>query len=442
MTGGYVVKRSGFAAAVTLAATLAFGVSGALAAPLPGSQLARWAARDGVSIPLPLAKAITQKLRAAPAVAAPDASQAPGQQQELQASDGVLTGLSVSLTADGRTALVGSPGNTVGAAYVFVEHGGKWSEAQELDSPAGSAADSYGWSVAISGDGSTALVGAYSGGAAGNGIVYSYSRQGDTFVLNGRITPPDRATADEFGYAVSLSALGNVALIGAPDHNGGLGAAYVFVHGSRSWSEQRDFQDPGPGPLDTYGGAVSEAADGLAGVVGAPFANDAQGAAYAVSQLNGSQQALPAPASAAPVLYGLSVSSNGLGTRALVGSPAANMGDGAAFVFDYHGGNWAQTQELTPTNPSGADFFGYSVALDYLGNGALVGATERNGTDGSAFTFSGYPTLTQRRELDDPVPGSGAEYGYSVAMDALGDQLLIGAPYQNNLQGAAWAAAN
>ena len=432
------MKRSAFAAAAGFGATLALGVSGALAAPLPGSQLTRWAARDGVSLPPALAQAIKPKLGAAPAVAAPDARQASGQQQELQASDGVLTGVSVSLTADGHTALVGTDGNT---AYVFVEHGGKWSDAQELVSPAGSAAAAYGSSVAISGDGSTALVGDYGGGATANGIVYAYSRKAGTYVLNGTITAPDGAPDDEFGYAVSLSALGNVALIGAPDHNTYQGAAYVFVHGARSWSEQREFQDPG-GAFDTYGASVSEAPDGLAGVVGAPFANEAQGAAYAVSQLNGSQQALPAPASAAPFLYGLSVSINALGTRALVGSPSANLGDGAAFVFDNHGGNWTQTQELTQANPSGADLFGYSVALNYLGNGALVGATERNGTDGSAFTFSGYPTLTQRRELADPVPGSEAQYGFSVAMDALGDQLLIGAPYQDNLQGVAWVVAN
>jgi hypothetical protein len=393
-----------------------------------------------VSIPSPLAHAITKNLGAAPA-AAPDASQAPGQQPELQASDGVLTGMSVSLTADGHTAVVGSPGNAVGAAYVFVEHGGKWSEAQELDSPAGSAEDSYGSSVAVSGDGLTALVGAYSGGTDENGIVYSYSREADSYVLNGRIAAPDGASGDEFGYAVSLSALGNVALIGAPDHNSAQGAAYVFVRGARVWSEQREFQDPG-GAFDTYGGSVSEAPDGLAGVVGAPFANGAQGAAYAVSQLKGNQQALPAPASAAPFLYGLSVSINALGTRALVGSPSANLGDGAAFVFDNHAANWIQTQALTPSKPSGTDLFGYAVELNYVGNGALVGATERNGTDGSAFTFSGYPTLTQRRELDDPIPGSAAQYGFSVAMDALGDQLLIGAPYQNGIQGAAWAVSN
>lgn len=387
---------SALAAAATFAATLAFGVSGALAAPLPGSQLVRWATRDGAyrSRSPPMGTRRSSVLRA-----------------------------------------------TRLAPPTFVEHGGRWSEAQELDSPAGPAEDSYGSSVAISGDGSTALVGAYSGGSAQNGIVYSYSRQGGTYVLNGQITAPDGAPGDEFGYSVSLSALGNVALIGAPDHNTYQGAAYVFVHGRGLWSEGREFQDPG-GSFDTYGGSVSEAADGLAGVVGAPFANQAQGAAYAVSELSGSQQALPASASASPFLYGLSVSTNAFGTRALVGSPSANLGDGAAFVFDHHGGNWTQTQELVPSNPSGADLFGYSVALKYVGNGALIGATERNGTDGSAFTFSGYPTLTQQRELDDPVPGSGAQYGFSVAMDALGNQLLIGAPYQNDLQGAAWAVAN
>lgn len=434
------MKRTAFVAAATLAATLVFGVSGALAASLPGSQLERWGARTGAPIPAPLAQAITNKLDAAPALAAPDATQAPSQQQELTAADGVLTGVSVSLTADGHTALVGSPGNAVGAAYVFVEQGGKWTEAQELDSPAGSSEDSYGSSVAISGDGSTALVSAYSGGATENGIVYAYSRQGSTYVLTGQITAPDGAPGDEFGYSVSLSALGNVALIGAPDHNELQGAAYVFVHGARSWTEQREFL--APAGIVTYGASVSEAADGLAGAVGAPFTNQGEGAAYAISQINGSQQALPAPASAAPYLDGLSVSINALGTRALVGSPSANLGDGAAFVYDNHGGTWTYSQELTQTDPSGADLFGYSVALNYVGKGALVGATERNGTDGSAFTFAGYPTLTQTRELDDPVPGSEAEYGFSVSMDALGDELLIGAPYQNSLQGAAWAVAN
>jgi len=37
---------------------------------------------------------------------------------------------------------------------------------------------------------------------------------------------------------------------------------------------------------------------------------------------------------------------------------------------------------------------------------------------------------------------SGGEYGFSVVLNALGNQLLIGAPYSNDAQGAAWAASN
>ena len=136
----------------------------------------------------------------------------------------------MSLTADGHTALVGAAGRTVGAAYVFVQRAGKWSEQQELQSPAGPAQDSYGWSVTLAGDGATALVGAYSGNGL-TGIVYSYVRQGSGYVLDGQITAPDGAAGDAFGASVSLSGLGNVALIGAPDHNGYQGAAYVFVRG-------------------------------------------------------------------------------------------------------------------------------------------------------------------------------------------------------------------
>ncbi len=438
------MKRSAFAAAATLAAALAFGVSAAVAAPLPGSPLAKVAAHDGVSIPPLLAHAITRKLDVAPAIASAGASQAPSQQQKLQAPDGMpgdLFGATVSLSADGHTALVGAPYRTIGAAYVFVEQRGKWTLQQELQSPTGFPGDGYGISVALSADGSTALVGDLAGGTNQTGVVYSYARRGGNYVLNGQITPPDGGTGDEFGASVSLSGLGNVALIGAPIHNGYQGAAYAFVHGARSWTEEREFVNPGV-PGSGYGISVSEAADGLIGVVGALLGNNVQGAAYVVSELSGSQQELVASDASEGSLFGVSVSMNALGTRVLVGSPFANLGDGAAYVFDNARGGWTQSQELVQSNPSGSDAFGYSVALDYLGNAALIGAIGRNGTDGSAFTFAGYPTLTQQRELDDPVPGSEAEYGFSVALDALGGQLLIGAPYQDNAQGAAWAAAN
>lgn len=435
--------RSACATTAVVAVSLAFGASGALAAPVQKTPLEKIAAHDRVSLPSSLTHAIANKLGLAADAVAAAANRAPSQ-QELQAGDGMpldLFGITVSLSGDGHTALVGAPGRTVGAAYVFVQHGGQWSEQQELQSPAGDATDSYGTSVTLAGDGGTALVGAYTGGDSQQGIVYSYTRQGGKYVLNGEFSAPDGAYGDEFGASVSLSGLGNVALIGAPDHNGYQGAAYVFVFRAGSWSEQREYVDP-VAPGEAYGYSVAEAADGLTGVVGAPFANGGQGAAYAFSELGSSQQTLVGPATAQPFLFGLSVSIDALGGRILVGSPSANLGDGAAFVFDQGRGGWAQTQELVQSDPSGADLFGYSVALDYLGNVALIGSPERGGTAGSAFTFAGAGTLTQQRELTDPPAVEGDEYGLAVSVDALGDRLLVGAPYTNDAQGAAWASSN
>jgi hypothetical protein len=440
------VIRSAVATTAALVASLAFAVSGAAAASAPGTPLDGVAAYDGVAVPSALAHTITKSLGMAPraATAAAPASQATSQQQELQASGGMpldLFGWTVSLTADGHTALVGAPGRIVGAAYVFVQRGnGTWAQQQELDSPAGPAQDSYGWSVSLAGDGSTALVSAYTGNGLA-GIVYAYSRQGNHYVPDGRITAPDGAPGDAFGASVSLSGLGNVALIGAPDHNGYAGAAYVFVRGAGSWSQQREFQDP-VAPGEAYGYSVSEAADGLTAVIGAPLANGAQGAAYVASQIDGSQQQLVGTATPATSLFGLSVAINALAGRVLVGSPTANLGDGAAFVFDRAGGSWTQTQELVQFNGSGSDQFGYAVALDYPGNVALIGAPGRNGTAGAAFTFAGAGTLTQQRELMEPTPVQGDEYGASVALNALGSELLIGAPYSSDAAGAAWAAGN
>ena len=140
------MKRSAFAAAATLAAALAFGVSAAVAAPLPGSPLAKVAAHDGVSIPPLLAHAITRKLDVAPAIASAGASQAPSQQQKLPAPDGMpgdLFGVTVSLSADGHTALVGAPSGRLEPRTFLSsrEANGRFSRSSN---PHGSPGDGYG----------------------------------------------------------------------------------------------------------------------------------------------------------------------------------------------------------------------------------------------------------------------------------------------------------
>jgi hypothetical protein len=64
-------------------------------------------------------------------------------------------GYSVALSGDGNTAIVGGPSDVTGAAWVFTHSGGVWT--QQGSSYFGNAGQGY--SVSLSGDGNTAIAG-------------------------------------------------------------------------------------------------------------------------------------------------------------------------------------------------------------------------------------------------------------------------------------------
>ena len=87
---------------------------------------------------------------------------------------------------------------------------------------------SFGTGLAVSGD--AFLVGAPLDDTMGNnaGIVHVYTNDmADTFTPAGTISPSDAAAEDRFG--TSVAADGAVVVVGAPEANGSVGAAYVFV---------------------------------------------------------------------------------------------------------------------------------------------------------------------------------------------------------------------
>ena len=98
------------------------------------------------------------------------------EQQKIQASDAQsddLFSASVSISGDGDTAIVGaitedpSGINNAGSAYIFTRSGGVWTEQQKIKASDAQAYDEFGTSVSISGDGDTAIVGAYGEGTGG-----------------------------------------------------------------------------------------------------------------------------------------------------------------------------------------------------------------------------------------------------------------------------------
>ena len=137
------------------------------------------------------------------------------QQKELTASDGAAGDrFGISVAVSGDTAVVGAPQQDFalkGLAYVFVRSGITWSQQQELTASDGADGDYFGGSVAVSGD--TALVGAPQYAAATKGAAYAFGRSGITWSQRQKLTASDGVAQDSFGSSVAVS--GETAVVGA-----------------------------------------------------------------------------------------------------------------------------------------------------------------------------------------------------------------------------------
>jgi hypothetical protein len=360
------------------------------------------------------------------------------QQAELTAlgTAGGEFGLSVALSASGTTALAGDPGTVVtnGAAYVLTRRGGTWSRSAELTASDGTPGDAFGFSVALSASGTTALVGAYMHNAT-TGAAYVFTLRGGTWSQTAELTASDRAPGVEFGRSVALSASGATALVGAPDYDAGTGAAYVFTLRGGSWSQTAELTASDGAQGGESGFSVALSASGGTALVGALVHHADTGAAYVFTLRRGTWSRtgeLTASDGARGDEFGLSVALSALGTTALAGASQRNAQTGAVYVFTLRGGTWTQTAELTATGGKGFDQFGVSVALSASGTTALAGAPGRNSGAGAAYVFRlRRGTWTQAAELTASHRVRYAAFGCSVALSLPGTTALIGAALQS-----------
>lgn len=382
------------------------------------------------------------------------------QQAELNASDGgEYDHYAWSVAISGNTIVVGGvchPGTSSdciagysggpGAAYVFAESGGMWSQQQELTAPDGAPGDWFGYSVAL--DGSTVVVGAPHHEVGANvkqGAAYVFVQSGTTWAQEAELTSFDGAAEDRSGSSVAVS--GSTVVIGAPFHevgsNAEQGAAYVFVQSGTTWAQAAEVTSSDGAAGDKFGSSV--AVSGSTAIVGAFLhtvgSNASQGAAYVFVESGGmwSQQAeLTASDGVANDYFGDSVAVSG-GT-AVVGSPGPvtflrlSTYAGAAYVFVQSGTTWGQQAELTPSDGAANDNFGNSVAVDESTSTAVVGALNHKvgsqGDQGAAYMFvqSG-ATWSQQAELTASDWAGSDNFGSSVGLS--GSMAVAGAPWHS-----------
>ena len=342
-------------------------------------------------------------------------------------------GSSVALSGVGTTALVGDPnggtGNT-GTATVYTRSGTSWSTGTALTVPVN--ADEFGTSVALSDDGSTALVGDPGGGEDSTGAATIFTGGGSSWSAGLALAAP--VTSKTFGTSVALSSNGSTALVGDPT-GGPSTRGIAYSYSSSSWATRTSLAVPSHAA--TFGSSVALSGSGATALVGDPTGGAAGTGAATVETLTGGVWAesglLALPG--APAAFGTSVSLDGAGTTALVGDPTGGAGGmGTAGIYTLSGALWSGVTPLSP--PVGTLNYGTSVALSYDGSTALVG-------DPTGGNGSGWVTTYTSNGSDWGVgtgatpPETAFSFGSAVALSTSGSTLLAGDPQGNSNGGGA-----
>ena len=268
---------------------------------------------------------------------------------------------------------------------------------QTLTATGGVNGNQFGFSVALSADGNTALVGA-DGRSTYTGAAYVFTRSNGVYSQNQALAATGGVTNDQFGASVALSADGNTALVGANGRSGVMGAAYVFTrpNSSSAYSQAQALTDPAGGVNgDFFGFSVALSADGNTALIGAFGRSTRAGAAYVFTRPNSGSaysqsQALTATGGVTNDRFGFSVALSADGSTALVGAFGLSSFTGAAYVFTRpnSGSAYSPAQTLTAADGVANDQFGFSVALSADGSTALIGASGRSSFTGAAYVFT------------------------------------------------------
>jgi hypothetical protein len=356
-------------------------------------------------------------------------------------------GTAVAISGDGNTLIVGAQYESgTGSAYIFTRSGTNWNEQQKIQASDRQGNDLFGNSVAISENGNTAIVGAFAEDTGGSmaGAAYIFTRSGTSWSQQKKIQASNKGFEDQFGWSVAISGDGNTAIVGAQYEDTGAtdaGAAYIFRRSGTNWNEQQKIQASDKGQNDNFGRSVAISENGNTAIVGAWFADVVvganilfnTGAAYIFTRSGTSwseQQKIQASDKQGGDRFGTAVAISGDGNTLIVGAGDENR-NGAAYIFTRSGNNWSQQAKIQASDRGFDDLFGNSVAISENGNTAIVAAyiEDTGGSDAGAvymFTRSG-TTWSQQAKIQASDKQAFDNFGKSVAISYDGSTSIVGA---------------
>jgi hypothetical protein len=361
------------------------------------------------------------------------------QQATLVASDGTFNdyfGESVAISGDGLTAVVGADNKTVdglqvaGESYVYVDQGGTWSQQQALLPTPVSTDAFFGNSMALSADGNTAFIAAFGlkvGANFSQGGVYVFTRSGTTWTQRTLITASNGVQCDDLGSSVAVNAAGTELLVGAKGLGGcanHVGAAYVFSGSGATWTQGAELTS-GSSTAEEFGSAVALSSDGSTALVGAPFALGGQGAAYLFTGTGlATRVTISDPHTSTSDAFGTAVALSADGSVAVVTSPYAEITPYGGAAYVYSGPGHGTTTRLVTPLASG---LGISAAISADGTIVVLGNYYSSTVGSFEFSGPGYSTVSP---IDNTTSGAGIGpyLGYALAMTPDGTTFVTAGP--------------
>jgi len=333
-------------------------------------------------------------------------------------------GYSVAISGNGMYAIIGGPydNSGVGAVWFFRrDNSATWvQEGKLVGLVAPTEFPQQGRCVSINYDGTIAIV----GGPEYNrfiipGAFWTFSRTGSVWVQLGVMQPNPLPYFEEiFAYSLSLSADGNTAVIG--NNTGDMdGKALLLTRSGAIWTYSAQLHGFGNGNSNEaqyFGRSVAISADANTVIIGAPgyTANGKYilGCTFVYKKVSG-VWGFPNVIVGIEIL-GESVSISGDGNIAMFGGAF-----GGSFIYKSTAGVWSQVGSmLVGTGAIGNASQGASVALSAYSCTAVMGGPSDNSGIGAAWLFTcDFPLPVELTSFVSNVSGNFVTLNWTTATE-------------------------
>jgi hypothetical protein len=269
-----------------------------------------------------------------------------------------------------------------GAAYIFTRTGTTWTQRDYIKASNAEGGDLFGYSIGLSDNGNTLLVGAYDEDGSGRGVNaipdsrrngtgagYIFEYEGGKWRQTTYLKGSRSQQNDAMGIAAAISGDGNTVIMTTAEEGclvpginppgcdvdlhpphiaaGTSGGVYVWARNGNTWTEQAFLKASNPNLEDWFGVRISISRDGNTILAGAQNEDSNAKGIHSNQHDNSATEA------------------------------------GAAYIFTRTGSTWTQRAYLKASNTDAFDEFGSGTAISADGKTVVIGARiEASGAKG------------------------------------------------------------